>query len=140
MCYWSLAGKSIPTKDATNRTIPIESKKYTERDSRLMPYCNLWSPVDRSGLYRAPWGSLMAKKLKIEYDAAIVAEAEKYYAAHPMGAAAQRHPHIRIDHGRYIASTARSIKGGVIGFGTSIASALRAFDELYARTPWPRAR
>ena len=61
-------------------------------------------------------------------------------AAHPMGAAAQRHPHIRIDHGRYIASTARSIKGGVIGFGTSIASALRAFDELYARTPWPRAR
>jgi len=30
----------------------------------------------------------MAKKLKIEYDAAIVAEAENYYAAHPMGAAA----------------------------------------------------
>ena len=81
----------------------------------------------------------MATKLKIDYKAAFVAEAEKYYAAHPFGPAAQRHPRITIDHGRYIASTARSIKGGVIGFGTSIASALRAFDEIYIRTPSPRA-
>ena len=82
----------------------------------------------------------MAKKLKIRFAALVAAEAEKYYAAHPLGAAAVRHPRITIDHDRYIASTARSIKGGVIGFGTSIASALRAFDELYARTPWPRVR
>ncbi len=83
----------------------------------------------------------MARKhIKVDENAALVFEAEKYYATHPFGAAALRHPRIRIDHGRYIACTARSIKGGVIGFGTSIASALRAFDELYARTPWPRGR
>jgi len=76
----------------------------------------------------------MAKKSKITDDPVLVAEAEKYYAAHPCGAAAQRHPRITIDHGRYIASTTRSIKGGVIGFGTSVPSALRAFDELYVRT------
>jgi hypothetical protein len=81
----------------------------------------------------------MPKKVPTNHKAALMAEAEKYYAAHPLSPAALRHPRITIDHGRFIAFGARSIKGGVIGFGTSIGSALRAFDELYARTPWPRA-
>ena len=78
------------------------------------------------------------KKMGIEGDAAVMGDVEKYYAAHPFGAAALRHPRIAIDHGRYVAYTGRSIKRGVVGFGTSIGSALRAFDDLYVRTAWAR--
>jgi hypothetical protein len=80
------------------------------------------------------------KKVKIENDAALMRDVEKYYAAHPSGAAALRHPRIAIDHGRYVVYTGRSIKGRIVGFGTSIASALHAFDDLYIRTPWARTR
>ena len=80
------------------------------------------------------------KKVRIEDDPALLADVKKYYAAHPFGAAALRHPRIAVNHNRYVAYTGRSIKGGVVGFGTSIRSALRAFDELYARTPWARIR
>jgi hypothetical protein len=45
-----------------------------------------------------------------------------------------------IDHGRYVAYTGRSIKGGVIGFGTSIGSALSTFDHLYAKILGARIR
>lgn len=76
------------------------------------------------------------KKGKIQDDTALMRDMKKYYAAHPFGAAALRHPRIAIDHGRYVAYTRESIKGGVVGFGTSVGSALRAFDELYIRTPW----
>jgi len=80
------------------------------------------------------------KKVRIEGDAALISDAKKYYAAHPFGAAALRQPRIAIDRGRYVAYTGRSIKGGVVGFGTSVGSALHAFDDLYARTAWPRNR
>ena len=76
------------------------------------------------------------KKVRIERDAALKKAVQKYYAAHPFGAAALRHPRIVINRGRYVVYTRRSIKGRVVGFGTSIGSALRAFDELYSRTPW----
>jgi len=80
------------------------------------------------------------KKVRIESDAALMRDVEKYYAAHPFGPAALEHPRIAIDHNRYVAYTGRLIKGGVIGFGTSISSALRAFDDLYLRTPWAGSR
>jgi hypothetical protein len=83
----------------------------------------------------------MARKhLRIDCDVDLRADVERYYAAHPFGPAALRHPQLAFDHGRYVAYTRRSIKGGVLGFGTSVCSALRAFDELYARTPWGRKR
>ena len=70
------------------------------------------------------------KMVRIEGDAALMRDVEKYYAAHPHGAAPTQHPCFAIDHSRYVAYTGRSIKGGVIGFGTSIGSALHAFDDL----------
>lgn len=73
------------------------------------------------------------KKLKVGGDATARRDVQKYYATHPSGAAALRHPRITIDRGRYVAYTGRSIKSGVIGFGTSIGSALRAFDHLSAK-------
>ena len=80
------------------------------------------------------------KEVKIEDDAVLMSDVKKYYAAHPFGAAALRHPRIAIDHGRYVVYTGRSIKGSVVGFGSTIGSALHAFDDLYARTAWPRNR
>ena len=80
------------------------------------------------------------KRVRIEGDAAVMRDVEKYCSAHPSGAAAVRRPRIVIDHGRYVAYTGRSIKGGIIGFGTSIASALHAFDDLYPRPLRPRTR
>jgi hypothetical protein len=84
--------------------------------------------------------SMGRRKLKIEGTPALLSDVEKYYAAHPSGAAALRHPRIAIDRGRYVAYTGRSIKRGVIGFGTSIGSALSAFDHLYAKILGTRIR
>ena len=69
-----------------------------------------------------------------QFDTAMRKDAKRYYAAHPRGAAAVRHPKIFTDHGRYVALLGRSIKSGIFGFGSSVSSALHAFDDLYART------
>ncbi len=62
---------------------------------------------------------------------AIQRDLEKYCRAHPLSPSAIKHPRIILDHGRYVALLGPSIRRGVVGFGTSVASALRAFDELY---------
>lgn len=80
------------------------------------------------------------KQTTVDGEASVTTEVKRYCTAHPHGAAAMRHPHVAIDHGRYVAYAGRSIKGGVFGFGTSVGSALHAFDDLYARTAWPRNR
>jgi hypothetical protein len=58
----------------------------------------------------------------------------EYCKSHPQSPAAKRHPRILIDQGRYIALLGHSINRGIVGFGSSVASALRAFDELYTRS------
>jgi hypothetical protein len=68
------------------------------------------------------------------FDLTVRKDAKRYYAAHPRGAAAARHPRIFADHGRYVALLGRSIKSGIFGFGSSVSSALHAFDDLYARS------
>ena len=57
----------------------------------------------------------------------------EYCRSHPHGPAARRHPRILVDHGRYVALLGRSINRGIVGFGSSVASALRAFDDLYTK-------
>lgn len=56
---------------------------------------------------------------------------EKYCRAHPLGATALKHPRLVVHRGRYVAFLGRSMNRGVLGFGTSVASALHAFDEIY---------
>ncbi|MGI8891077.1 MAG: hypothetical protein ACR2G0_09895 [Chthoniobacterales bacterium] len=56
---------------------------------------------------------------------------EKYRRRHPRNPSAVKRPRAMIQDGRYIAVLGPSIKRGVIGFGTSIFSALHAFDDLY---------
>ena len=58
-------------------------------------------------------------------------DVEEYCRAHPLSPAALKHPRIVLDRGRYVALLGRSIGRGVFGFGTSVASALRAFDTIY---------
>jgi hypothetical protein len=41
-------------------------------------------------------------------------------------------PKILVRGGRYVALLGSSISGGVFGFGSTVASALRSFDDLYS--------
>jgi hypothetical protein len=69
--------------------------------------------------------------------------AERYYAEHPKSPAAMQQPRILVRGGRYVALLGSSISGGVFGFGSTVASALRSFDDLYAisrRSRQPLAR
>jgi hypothetical protein len=45
-----------------------------------------------------------------------------------------QHPQITVDRGRYVAVLGKSIRRGFLGFGSSVSSALRSFDELYSRS------
>ena len=74
------------------------------------------------------------KQSATRFRSAVRKDAKRYYATHPGGAAAVRHPRIFTDHGRYIALLGRSIKSGIFGFGSSVSSALHSFDDLYTRT------
>jgi len=79
-------------------------------------------------------GNSMGQKLRRNPDDSVRSDVTKYYAAHPDSPAAQRHPHIVTDRGRFVALLGRSIKTGIFGFGSSVASALHTFDDLYKRT------
>ena len=75
---------------------------------------------------------LTAKKRSNDVvEKAIRRDLTKYCAAHPGSPTARRRPQILIYHGRYVALLGRSINRGILGFGSTVASALRAFDELY---------
>ena len=63
--------------------------------------------------------------------AAIQADTETYYARYPASPAANQQPAIIVDHGRYVAVLGSSIEQAIIGFGSSVCSALRAFDYQY---------
>jgi len=58
-------------------------------------------------------------------------EVREYCKAHPACPAARRHPHVVVDQGRYVALLGKSPGTDILGFGTSVASALRSFNELY---------
>ena len=58
--------------------------------------------------------------------------AKRYYAEHPGSPAAIQQPKILVRGGRYVALLGSSISGGVFGFGSTVASALRSFDDLYS--------
>jgi len=65
---------------------------------------------------------------------AIDSELEQYCASHPGSPATVQHPQITVDRGRYVAVLGKSIRRGFLGFGSSVSSALRSFDELYSRS------
>jgi hypothetical protein len=71
--------------------------------------------------------------LTIRDDRTIAQDAAKrYYAEHPGSPAATQQPKIQVRGGRYVVLLGSSISGGVSGFGSTVASALRSFDDLYS--------
>src|SRR4030095_1674197 len=74
------------------------------------------------------------KALNNDLDEAVLRVYEEYCAQHPGSPAAVRHPRILVDRGRYVALLGRTIKCGMLGFGSSVTAALRAFDDLYLKS------
>jgi hypothetical protein len=65
--------------------------------------------------------------------------AELYFAAHPRGPAAVRRPELSIRSGTWIALLGRSIEDGIVGLGSTVEAALRAFDAQYQAALRPPA-
>jgi len=56
---------------------------------------------------------------------------ESYCAAHPNSPSAVRHPGLSIRSGLWIALLGPSIEEGIVGLGSTVEAALRAFDIQY---------
>jgi len=57
--------------------------------------------------------------------------AELYFIAHPGSPAAVRRPRIFVRSGVWIALLGQNIEEGVVGLGSTVEAALRAFDAQY---------
>lgn len=62
---------------------------------------------------------------------AAIQEMDRYCQAHPGGPAAVRRPQLFIRGASYVVLLGRSVREGIAGFGSTIPSALRAFDQQY---------
>jgi hypothetical protein len=58
----------------------------------------------------------------------------QYFKSHPDSPAAKYRPRLGWDHGRYVALLGRSLEVGIVGFGSSVTSALHTFDDLYRKS------
>jgi hypothetical protein len=68
---------------------------------------------------------------KIRQTTAALEKAELYYAAHPGSPSAVRRPALSFRSGTWVAMLGRNIEEGIVGFGSSVEAALRAFDVQY---------
>jgi hypothetical protein len=57
--------------------------------------------------------------------------AELYFAAHPGSPAAVRRPELSIRSGTWVALLGPAIGDGIVGLGSTVETALRAFDAQY---------
>ena len=58
-------------------------------------------------------------------------EMKSYYAAHSGSPSAVRRPRLFIRSGLWVALLGPSVEEGIIGIGSTVAAALRAFDSQY---------
>ena len=63
--------------------------------------------------------------------------AERYYTAHPGSPSAVRQPTISFRAGTWIALLGQSVGDGIVGLGTTVEQALRAFDVKYLNSLRP---
>jgi len=54
-----------------------------------------------------------------------------YFAAHPGSPSAVRRPRLSVRRGKWVALLGRNVKEGIAGVGSSVETALRAFDAQY---------
>jgi hypothetical protein len=64
-----------------------------------------------------------------------IKEMERYCETHSNGPAAVRRPALRGDN--YVVLLGTSVGNGIVGFGSTVSAALRAFDMQYLRTTRP---
>jgi len=110
---------------------PIKDLAYTAIDD--LPDCT--SEAELASSFTSGQMKPAARKaLNNDLDEAVLRVYEEYCALHPGNPAALRHPRILVDRGRYVALLGRTIKRGILGFGSSVTAALRSFDDLYLRS------
>lgn len=82
------------------------------------------------------------KHKDIDEAMAATERAELYFAAHPGSPAAARRPVLSIRSSNWVALLGRSVEDGIVGIGSTVDRALRAFDAQYSaalRSPADRA-
>ena len=65
--------------------------------------------------------------------------AELYFAAHPGSPAAARRPVLSVRSGNWVALLGRNVENGIVGIGSTVDRALRAFDAQYLAALRPPA-
>jgi hypothetical protein len=64
-------------------------------------------------------------------------EMDQYCEAHPRGPAVVRRPQLFARGNNFVVLLGRSVAEGIVGFGATVPSALRAFEHQYLRTLRP---
>jgi len=64
-------------------------------------------------------------------------EMDQYCEAHPRGPAAVRRPQLFRRGNNFVALLGRSVAEGIVGFGSTVPSALRAFEQQYLKALRP---
>ena len=116
---------------------PIEDLAYTMIGE--LPDCTMSEAELASSLISGQMKAAARKGLNNDLDKAVLRVYEEYCTQYPGGPAAVRRPRILVDRGRYVALLGRTVKRGILGFGSSVTAALRAFDDLYLRSHQLRA-
>ena len=98
-----------------------------------LPDCTMAEAELGSSLISGQMKPAARKGWNNDLDKAVLCVYEEYCTQHPGSPAAVRHPRILVDRGRYVALLGRTVKRGILGFGSSVTAALRAFDDLYLR-------
>ena len=108
---------------------PIEDLAYTMIGE--LPVCTHVGGRVASSLISGQMKAVARKGLNDDLDKAVLRVYEEYCTRHPGSPAAVRRPRILVDRGRFVALFGRTVKRGILGFGSSVTTALRAFDDLY---------
>jgi len=128
----SSISKSLLTPPAGVISPPIKDLAYTAIGA--LPDCTVSEAELPSSFTSGQMKPAARKALNNDLDEAVLRVYEEYCAQHPGSPTAVRHPRILVDHGRYVALLGRTVKRGILGFGSSVTAALRAFDDLYLRS------
>ncbi|MBA2271270.1 MAG: hypothetical protein H0W20_11865 [Chthoniobacterales bacterium] len=75
---------------------------------------------------------LPVNKAEEEQNAAVMAEMEQYCDEYPRSPAAVRRPRIMVRGRSFVALLGSTLEDGTAGIGTSVRTALRAFDIQYS--------
>ena len=73
----------------------------------------------------------------MEQAAAARERMELYCIAHPRGPSAVRRPRLSYRSGTWVALLGPSVQDGIVGFGSTVEAALRAFDAQYLNSLRP---